>query len=60
MTGSAKPYEWLMNKYGAPRRPFSKTLIMRNDKNDSKGQFYVDDDNTSIWYHYVYSSGKTG
>ena len=56
MTGTAKPYEWLMNKYGAPVRPFERSLVMKNDKNDSKGQFYVDDDNTSIWYHYVFTN----
>ena len=60
MGGSAKPYEWLMNKYGAPVRAFERSLVMRNDKNNSKGQFYVDDDNTAIWYHYIFTSGKTG
>ena len=57
MQAAAQPYEWLMNKYGVPVRPWERKLKMRNDKNDSKGQFYVDDENTSLYYSYAFTNG---
>ena len=60
MQAAAKPYEWLMNKYGTPVRPWELELKMRNDKNDSAGQFYVDDENTVLSYSYVFTNGRTG
>jgi len=31
-----------------------------NDKNNSAGQFYVDDTDRHIWYYYIYTNGATG
>ena len=50
MFGSQQAYSWLVNKYGQPVRPWERTLRLSNDKNNSKGQFIIDDTDRYLSY----------
>ena len=49
-----------MSKYGQAVRPWERTIKLNNDKNNSAGQFYVDDNDQHLWYNYLYTNGSTG
>ena len=50
-------YNWLKNKYGQPVKPWERTMKLTNDKNNSAGQFYIDDTDRHLWYQYIYTNG---
>ena len=60
MTSTPQPYDWLRNKYGVPVKPWERTLKLRNDENDSAGQFRISDGERYLYYNYMYTNGATG
>ena len=60
MLWAKQPYDWLRSKYGQPVRPWERMLSMKNEKNNSAGQFMIDETENHLWYSYVFTSGQTG
>ena len=60
MAWAAQAYEWLLGKYGQPVRPWERTLAMKNERNNSAGQFMIDETSNHLWYCYVHTHGQTG
>lgn len=60
MNWAEQEYDWLLEKYGVPVKPWERVLHLRNEKNNSSGQFYIDDNDKYLWYCYSHTFGSNG